>query len=164
MRKGIIWTNPCSGGRVNYWSLAGNWDLYMYDLSTHSRSSQMFPVIYGDRIVWMDSRNGEKGNYWNLTGNWEIYMYALSTSKETQITTNSSNLQRPACPAIYGNMVVWEDDRNGNKDIYMYTVSEENTGQDAEQQSERGKNKSIPGFEIVYSIASLFEVFLHKRS
>jgi beta propeller repeat protein len=213
----IIWTDPRTEGCINFWNLAGNWDIYVY-LSTHS-SSQMFPAIYENRIVWMDNRNGGSGNYCNLTGNWdiymydlfthketqitannslqvypaiygdnivwmdfrsgnweiygynlttsretrigtvtpyryhhpeiyenrvvwigpdinlemhtvnlEIYMYDLLTSRETQITTNSSHSQSPASPEIYGNRIVWEDERNGNKDIYMYTVSEVDTG------------------------------------
>ena len=46
-------------------------------------------------------------------------MYNLSTSKETQISKNES-----ACnPAIYGDMVVWASNRNGNSNIYMYNLS-----------------------------------------
>jgi beta propeller repeat protein len=94
---------------------------------TIDESDQINSGIYGDRIVWVDWRN--------VT--WEIYMYDFLTSRETQITPNSSNSQNPACPAIYGNRIGWEDGRvsametrisNGNKDIYMYTVSEVDTG------------------------------------
>ena len=90
------------------------------NLSTRSESSQMFPAIYEDRIVWMDDRNGGSGNYWNLTGNWDIYMYDLSTHKETQITTDESMQMRPA---IYGDNMVWLDNRNGNWDIYGYNLT-----------------------------------------
>ena len=47
-------------------------------------------------------------------------MYNLSTSRETQVTINNSS-QR--VPVIYEDMIVWEDDRNGNWDIYMYNLS-----------------------------------------
>lgn len=48
-------------------------------------------------------------------------MYDLSTSKETQITTKG----RAFYPAIYGNTVVWWDNRNenGKWDIYAYDLS-----------------------------------------
>ena len=46
-------------------------------------------------------------------------MYELSTKKETQITTSGS----ADYPAIYGNRIVYADDRKGNSDIYMYDLS-----------------------------------------
>jgi len=49
---------------------------------------------------------------------WDIFMYDLSTLKETQITT--SGLATNA--VIYGDRIVWEDNRSGNDDIYMYDV------------------------------------------
>jgi len=106
----------------------GNWNIYMYDLSTKKETQittnkfdQINPDIYGNKVVWQDERKG----------NWDIYMYDLSTKKETQITTNASNSERPD---IYGDKIVWSDDRNGkgydhdgglsgNPDIYMYDLS-----------------------------------------
>ena len=52
-------------------------------------------------------------------------MYDLSTKKEKRITTNPS---ASYYPAIYGNMIVWDDDRNGNWDIYVYDLA---TGQES---------------------------------
>ncbi|NMC76400.1 MAG: hypothetical protein GYA60_03795, partial [Candidatus Methanofastidiosa archaeon] len=40
------------------------------------------------------------------------------------ITSDTFNQQRPA---IYGDIVVWEDNRNGNSDIYGYNLK---TGQE----------------------------------
>ncbi|WP_440948664.1 NosD domain-containing protein [Methanosarcina sp. T3] len=42
------------------------------------------------------------------------------TLTETQITTNKSNQTQPA---IYGDRIVWLDDRNGEYDFYMYDLS-----------------------------------------
>ena len=42
------------------------------------------------------------------------------TITETQITTDTANQLNPA---IYGDLIVWEDYRNGNWDIYMYDLS-----------------------------------------
>ena len=39
---------------------------------------------------------------------------------ETRITTNPSNSMNPD---IYGNTIVWQDDRNGNWDIYIFNIS-----------------------------------------
>ncbi|WP_240664302.1 hypothetical protein [Methanosarcina sp. MSH10X1] len=41
------------------------------------------------------------------------------TITETQITTSGS----ASDPHIYGDRIVWQDDRNGNSDIYMYDLS-----------------------------------------
>lgn len=95
----------------------GDYDIYMYDLSTSTEtpmvitgSTQFSPTIYENRIVWEDDRNG----------NQDIYMYDLSTSIETQITTNESG---QCHPAIYGDRIVWIDFRNGDiPDIYMATL------------------------------------------
>lgn len=113
----IVWMDSRNGGTGNYWNLTGNWDIYMYNLSTHKGaqittdpSSQMYPTIYEDTIVWIDSRNG----------NWEIYGYNLTTCKEIKI--NASRLWHYHSPSIYGNRIVWMDTRNGDWEVYMYDL------------------------------------------
>ena len=108
----------------------GNWDIYMYNLSTSTETqittnefNQGSPSIYGDRIVWVDDRSGRP----------DIYMYNLSTSEETRITTSGSVWMVAEYdetwggghvgPDIYGDRIVWHDSRNGNPDIYMFTLS-----------------------------------------
>lgn len=88
-----------------------NYDIYMYDLSTSTETQvttsgyQWAPDVYDGRIVW--------------EANSDIYMYDISTSTETLITTNESYQQEPA---IYGDRIAWQDTRNGNYDIYMFTL------------------------------------------
>ena len=94
----------------------GNFDIYMYDLSTRketritrNKSDSENPVIYENSIVWQDNRNG----------NWDIYAYDLATRQQIHITEKSDQVM----PAIYDNKLVWTDYRNGNPDIYMGTIS-----------------------------------------
>lgn len=94
----------------------GNWDIYMYDISTSFESpvttdpaDQMNPDVYGNIIVWEDWRNGYP----------DIYMYDLTTGLETPVCTDSAYQMRPA---IYGDIIVWQDQRNGDYDIYMYDL------------------------------------------
>ena len=109
----IVWQDSRNGGGERYWSLSGNWDIYMYDISTQketqitsNESIQINPAIYGDKIVWQDFRNG----------NWDIYMYDLSTSTETQITHNSSD---QTSPDIYEDKIIWVEEAK----IHMYNLT-----------------------------------------
>ena len=59
--------------------------------------------------MWHDYRNG---------GTWDIYLYNFTTGLETRINTDPGNQEKPS---ISGNKIVWEDDRNGNWDIFAFT-------------------------------------------
>jgi len=120
-------------------------DIYMYDLSTSTEtritaddSGQYSPVIYEDKIVWMDWRYGHD--------NPNIYMYDLSTKKETQITTSGSAHN----PDIYGDRIVWEDDRNRNADIYMYNLSTNTETQITSNNSDQS-DPAIYGDRIIWT-------------
>ena len=110
----VVWQDDRNGGS----------DIYLQDLSTKKQtrvttSGKAYnPRINNNRIVWQDKRNGQD--------NWDIYMYDISSGKETQITTNKSN---QTSPDIFGDRIVWYDDRNivdysfGHPLIYMYNVT-----------------------------------------
>ncbi len=136
----------------------GNWDIYMYNLSTSTEtcittneSNQTKPAIYGDRIVWQDERNGNR----------DIYMYDLSTQKETRITDESSDQVNPA---IYKDRIVWQDERNGNWDIYMYDLS-------TQMETQITTNKSDQIEPVIYGDRIVWqderegrEIYLHELS
>ncbi|KKG10650.1 hypothetical protein [Methanosarcina sp. 2.H.A.1B.4] len=113
---------------------------------TTNNSSQMGPDIYGERIVWQDDRNGYYDAY-IYDPNWDIYMYDLSSSAEIQITTSESN---QSGPAIYGDRIVWTDDRNGNADIYMYDLSSSTETQITKNESNQS-GPAIYGDRIVWT-------------
>lgn len=171
------------GNRIVYYNAShGKPDIYMFDLSTKEETKVTTNetsngtsngygslAIYGSRIVWLDRPHiedlqpGGKLCY-------NIYMYDLSTSNGTKISTNESLINYLA---IYGNKIVWSGyntvpgniipGNNSTVDIYMCTVPGENTEPDAEQEPLVKKNESMPGFEVISGIVSLFGVFLYRR-
>jgi len=147
----VVWRDSRNGGiRAVYGKLAGNWDIYMYNLSTAQETqistnefAQLYPDIYEDRIVWADYRNDS----WPLNKP-EIYMYNLSTSFETLLTTNSSCF----VPAVYEDRIVWEyGQEEGDTDfnIYMYNLSTSIETQITTDESYQG-NPAVYGHRIVW--------------
>ncbi len=120
---------------------------------TTNESWQDLPAIYGNRIVWTDARNGVYDIYGNVE-NLDIYMYDISTKKETQITTNESN---QSLPAIYGDKIVWVDDRNGNADIYMYDIS-------TKKETQITKNKSAQDEPAIYDNRIVWTDYRNDKS
>ena len=64
--------------------------------------------------MWEDHRDHDSNH------NWDIYGCDLSTKEEFPIAVNQGDR---TSPAIYGDIVVWNDCRNDNWDIYMYNLS-----------------------------------------
>jgi TolB protein len=92
---------------------------------------QMNPRISGDIIVWEDYRNDPFGGYiGDGIGNPDIYAYNLSSHSEFPICTykegDGKRNSSQEYPDIWKNLVVWEDWRNGNADIYIYDLSDKN--------------------------------------
>ncbi|MDR7665260.1 PKD domain-containing protein [Methanosarcina sp. Z-7115] len=120
----IVWMDGRNGGSLDESNWPdGNWDIYMYDLSTSTEyqittneSIQQDPDIYGDRIVWgQDNRN--KDEYYRC----DIYMYDLSANKETHISKYSYQNYNPG---IYGDRIVWTaEDEASNYNIGMFDIS-----------------------------------------
>jgi beta propeller repeat protein len=64
--------NPAISGNIVVWQDVrnGNWDIYGYDISTHTEfqitdntADQEYPDISGHTVVWVDKRNGHKDIY-----------------------------------------------------------------------------------------------------
>jgi beta propeller repeat protein len=67
----VVWADNRDGVDINGdYYFEGNWDIYGYDLTTHTEfpiciadGLQISPSISGNTVVWMDDRNGD----------WDIY-------------------------------------------------------------------------------------------
>ncbi len=124
-----------------------NSDIYIYNITSKKEmiicnhpAGQWQPAIHGTKIIWADLRNDADGvDLGDGTDNVDIYLYDLKLKKEYQLTTNSKSQGEGGeqCTGrsidIFGNMIVWEDERNmywkdygsfkflTNTDIYLYT-------------------------------------------
>jgi beta propeller repeat protein len=106
----IVWHDP----DVN----AG--DIFLYDISTgnvtqltNNPSTQQLPGIYRDLIIWQDTR---------IRGSGDIYLFNSSDNHRTRITDNHA--LDPSYARISGDKIVWQDDRSGRWDIYMFNITE----------------------------------------
>lgn len=102
---------------------------------TNDTTPQGKPAIWGNRVVWTEST--QDGG----SSNWEIFLYDLSMDSDSNDTPNFLEDPRPdpdlakirityntsdqLNPAIYGDIIVWEDYRHGNWDIYIYDLAED---------------------------------------
>ncbi|MHC4278190.1 MAG: RCC1 domain-containing protein, partial [Planctomycetota bacterium] len=75
--------------------------------------------VFGTNPLLLDS-DGDLVDDLNDAFPLDIIETKDSDAIETRITTNTSG---QLYPAISGDRIVWEDFRNGNKDIYMYDLS-----------------------------------------
>ncbi|MBI4227549.1 MAG: putative Ig domain-containing protein, partial [Candidatus Omnitrophica bacterium] len=106
--------NPAISGNRIVWQdyRNGNADIYLYDLASGSETplitdpvGGISPAISGRHVAFA------KGT--------DIGLVRWPSSVAWQLTLDSASQQ---FPSVDGNRVVWEDDRNGNLDIYMTTL------------------------------------------
>ncbi len=122
------------------WRDRRNWggayeDIYGYDMGpdgafgtsddrgefrvTDEPANQMYPIVYSNIIVWRDSRNG----------NTDVYIYDLGPDEifntsddggEIPLVTNIYNQERIE---MHKGRIVYDDNRDGDQDIYMYDLT-----------------------------------------
>ncbi|WP_440944868.1 PKD domain-containing protein [Methanosarcina sp. T3] len=112
------------GDRV-VWSSNGS--IHLFDINSRTdtelnSSSASHPAVHGDKVVWLD----------NSTENPNLCIYNISTGEKFLITENvtgDSNYRTGSKPAIYGNIIVWQnfvDNENQDQrayNVYMYNLS-----------------------------------------
>ena len=108
----------------------GNHDIYALNLATGEEFSvctaaydQGGPAISGDIIVWADKRRYIPVITPTFTS--DIYGYNVTTGEEFLIAQAAEGAGNSG-PDISGNIVVWQDGRNGG-DIWGYNLSTDET-------------------------------------
>ncbi|WP_237712342.1 hypothetical protein [Pedosphaera parvula] len=93
------------------------WQLSAYNLLAAqkfavapSTQDELDPEIQAGRVVWQDFRDVGPG---------EIYFRNLEGNQLRRMTTNSFGQYHPA---IFDNWIVWQDNRNGEVDIYGFDL------------------------------------------
>ncbi len=106
----IVWTGVNDSGILN---------LFMYNMITSeirqvtnndANSYSFYSFISGKYIVWLHMSMLEEN----------IYSYNIDTNGPMMPITASDSVNYPN---ISGNRIVWSEERDGNRDIYMYDIS-----------------------------------------
>ena len=116
----IVWVDQRPGdGRPT-----GSPAICLYDLSTRSERKvtqessdgvQLDPDINGDRITWTDFRHINPDGSQNA----EIYLYDVTAGTSHRLTQNPFDQRQGA---ISGDLVVWEDVRDGQTELYLFDL------------------------------------------
>ncbi len=101
--------------------------LYLYNLSTNEETqltpyehAQFGPSIYGNKIVW-GRANQVNSSEWSTN----ISIYDIPTKRVSDISRTGT----AAGGKIYGNIVVWVEQKNESWDIYMRDIAKHETRQ-----------------------------------
>jgi len=110
----------------------GNWDVFTYDLGpdgelgtsddggeqqiSSSKYTDRLSVVYGNRIVW---GNGVARGKWDPQYQEDVYLHDLTTGETSAITSSSD----AKYPCIYNDHIVYEDEREGNWNIYLHILN-----------------------------------------
>ena len=136
----VVWAQLKSGE-------PNNWDIYMYDLKTREKvticdapGKQTNPSISEKRVVWEDYRNGNADIYGHRINNYnnpnEFEICIEPSSQQNPVVTEESGWI-PGCfrgpgrtlyypgHSYYTISVVWQDDRNGDWDIYQCEITDD---------------------------------------
>ncbi len=126
----------------------GNYDVYMCNISTGDISqlstsdrNDLSPRMYEDKIVWFSYAGSPGGDEFS-----DIYLFDINDWKLIQVTRDNS-LQYS--PSVYEGNIVWHDNRNGNWEIYLYSID---TGQEERitYEDEQSFAPHMYGERIVY--------------
>lgn len=114
IKKILSGTNPSISANV-----VVNWSRYVYDISLGKILTPPGLAPGGNTDLYKYQLVHDT----NWDKNSDIYLYDLASNRKIQITIDPSDQEHPS---IWGNKIVWQDERNEKKneeDIYLYDLS-----------------------------------------
>ena len=123
--ENVVYTRSIydNGQLVDYQPTQYN-SLYLYNLSTNKEvqltdyeHADYGFAIYGNKIAWAQMNKS------TWLGN--ISIYDIPTKRVSDISISG----RAGSPEIYGNTVLWTEDQNGSKNVYMRDIGKHKTSQ-----------------------------------
>ena len=149
-------SSPAVAGQRIAWvdtALPGNLGLYddgdrtTRALLSNGDPTDELPALSGDRIVWVNASETTI-SYKNITTGEEILI--------------ASGLTRRINPVISGDLIVWQDRRNGNWDLYLYNLTMGNVAPGNETLLTSGPgdhtNPAFDGIRVAWTNGSEIDV------
>ncbi|MHB0915900.1 MAG: hypothetical protein ACYC5A_09775 [Thermoleophilia bacterium] len=105
------------------------WDIYRAVSETYGLplvaepGDQVNPALDGGILVYQDNRGGHLDESGEWVGEWDLYIKDLATGIETPLCTAAGDQVNPR---ISGNVVVWQDNRSGDWDVYGAVLGQAN--------------------------------------
>lgn len=81
---------------------------------------QVNPSLDGRFLVYQDNRGAGQSSG-TAGGEWDIYLKDLTTGEELAVCTAAGDQVNPV---VRGNLIVWEDNRGGDWDIYSAAIEQ----------------------------------------
>ncbi len=113
----VVWSDDRKGDFLDIYlnnTLTGSQDL----VSEDTFDLKILPAIDGSNVIWLDNRDRTGSSY-------DIFFKDITTIPgiDTRITVPTAMvIASGKGPKIKGDRIVWTDNRNGNNDIFMYTL------------------------------------------
>lgn len=154
----------------------GTADIYLYDIPSSQEylltpdtgdSAQTNPAISGTKVVWEDDRNINSHPEWPGSY-YDIFMIDTATSTLTEVSYDDYDEYDPgfyeSSPAIFGKMVVWQDERSDTPDIYLNDTAT-TTQYRVSKASDGGNSLILPaiyGLKVIWVDKSDYNIYLKE--